>query len=357
VQNLKNLAICKNELHLPEEAVELYLKALEIDPYEYKCVHGLLKTLQSQGNIAGARKLLSRMKDDPARRPLINQLVEMHLEFALDDDGDDYYTTIFSITQESQDFESVYQTIQSAIDAARHVKNETTQNTNLLGVLLFYQGSALARKYNDKTEAIPIWKECHTLALTTGSVPLMRAGCEAVRQLSSYYFKQAIAAGYGSQEANGYEGDLVKFARIAIENENAWWAYLYVASRTSEMSKLLLGRYHGIHRELPHALLQAQEALRVYMQSGLDLLSDDDPENDWQGYLQLAEVLLHYGDELNALSPWSLIAPHDLKIDPIRKGENIDSEAAAAGKEDNLVGTDSTAARKRVRGPGSDLRW
>lgn len=331
VQNLRYLAIWKTELKEPDEAIKLYREALDIDPYEYKCVHGLLKVLESQGRIAEAQSLLDHMRDQSGKKQTkkhgVNLLVEMHLDFALDDNGADYYRTIFSITQKSQDYESLHQTLQSAIDVARHGKNGTTENNDLLGVLLFYQGSALARKHNDKSKAIPIWEECYKLALTMATPALMQAGRDAVREMSSYYFTQAIAAGYGSQGAQDHLQNLIRFATISVENKNEWWVYEDVVSRTSEMAKLLLGRYYRINGELA----KAQEYLRVDVQSGLDLLSDEDSENDWQGYFKLTQVLLHYGDDLNALSAWSLIAPHDLKAHSVVSEEETKvSEAPAS---------------------------
>ncbi|KAI4198227.1 MAG: hypothetical protein LQ350_005389 [Teloschistes chrysophthalmus] len=46
----------------------------------------------------------------------------------------------------------------------------------------------------------------------------------------------------------------------------------------------------------------ARQLLLNQMKSGIDLLSDDDPESDWVGYRTIAQVLLHMEDDLNALS-------------------------------------------------------
>jgi len=47
--------------------------------------------------------------------------------------------------------------------------------------------------------------------------------------------------------------------------------------------------------------------MRGYVRVALDLLSDDDPSNDWQGYLKLAITLAPFDDDVNALVAWSLI--------------------------------------------------
>ena len=45
------------------------------------------------------------------------------------------------------------------------------------------------------------------------------------------------------------------------------------------------------------------------MRNGMDYLVDEDPENDYMGYRAIADVLMHSGDDLNALSAWSLYGP------------------------------------------------
>ena len=45
------------------------------------------------------------------------------------------------------------------------------------------------------------------------------------------------------------------------------------------------------------------------MKHGLNLLSDDDRSNDYEGYERIANVLMHAKDDLNALTAFSLIGP------------------------------------------------
>lgn len=55
--------------------------------------------------------------------------------------------------------------------------------------------------------------------------------------------------------------------------------------------------------------IASQELLLNEMKNGIDILSDDDPTNDVAGYIMIADILTHTGDDLNALSAWSLIGP------------------------------------------------
>ena len=54
----------------------------------------------------------------------------------------------------------------------------------------------------------------------------------------------------------------------------------------------------------------AKDCLRHQIKVGIDLLSDEDLTNDWQGYLRLARALRYAGDDENALAVWSLIGPN-----------------------------------------------
>lgn len=50
----------------------------------------------------------------------------------------------------------------------------------------------------------------------------------------------------------------------------------------------------------------ARQLLLSDMKSGMDLLSDNDPENDYVGYEMIANISMHAGDDSDALSAWSL---------------------------------------------------
>ena len=54
---------------------------------------------------------------------------------------------------------------------------------------------------------------------------------------------------------------------------------------------------------------EARKSLRGIMKMGFDFLSDDNDENDWQGFLLLAQCLMLVDDKHNALAAWSLIGP------------------------------------------------
>jgi hypothetical protein len=57
---------------------------------------------------------------------------------------------------------------------------------------------------------------------------------------------------------------------------------------------------------------EAKEVMKSEVKINLELLSDDDSENDWQGYQGLATCLMFTGEDDHARAAWSLITPNEL---------------------------------------------
>lgn len=70
-------------------------------------------------------------------------------------------------------------------------------------------------------------------------------------------------------------------------------------------------------------ILETKEVLKSQIKIDLELLSDDDPENDWQGYQGLGASLMFAGEKEHALAAWSLITPFEFD------GEHPDEETKA----------------------------
>lgn len=335
VKNLEHQAVWQIELKNLEEAMKLYQEALRADECAYKCVYGILSILQSQGKIEEAQELLDDMHWKPIDEHESTRLIAMHHKLALDDDNDKYFTTMFEIAKKGQGFDRFRKTVQSAIDVAKRKKLE-----DLEGVLLFYLGSTFAREEQRRVDAIERWQDCVTLASKSSlwNWNLAEAGSKAFRQLSSYHYNNAHKVKLEGGDPAIHLNKLDKLTESASAEESSLMAWI----SGFEASRLLLGRYY--------ALTGNVEKARVYfkkdMQSGLDLLSDEDPSNDWIGYLKLAETLMHFGDDLNALSAYSLLIPDDLKEPTVEankvnkpKREGIDEEEDEDHKSEGNVGS------------------
>lgn len=103
-------------------------------------------------------------------------------------------------------------------------------------------------------------------------------------------------------------------------------------------SKRLLARFHS----LMHNTQAARNVVRHHVKAGLDLLSDEDEENDWQGYITLAVTLTPI-DDTHALAAWSLLAPieYTTQISVVEKADHeADHEEVDLGAQELALSTD-----------------
>jgi hypothetical protein len=63
-------------------------------------------------------------------------------------------------------------------------------------------------------------------------------------------------------------------------------------------NKSLLGRYYSRMKDG----MNAKEQIHPDVDVGVKFLSDEDPENDWQGYRNLADAFREFGDDSNAIA-------------------------------------------------------
>jgi hypothetical protein len=92
--------------------------------------------------------------------------------------------------------------------------------------------------------------------------------------------------------------------------------------------KACLASYYAIAKD-------KAKGKRIYqedMESAIVLLSDSTVSNDWQGYYEIADVLMHLGNDLNALSAWSLVTPCDVDWE-VRALEFEDEPARSLAKD------------------------
>ena len=69
------------------------------------------------------------------------------------------------------------------------------------------------------------------------------------------------------------------------------------------------------HYALTGQTEKAKDTLRAYVKTDLDLLSDEDLTNDYQGCRGLAIHLMYAGQDDDALAAWPLITPQGLKAE------------------------------------------
>jgi len=99
----------------------------------------------------------------------------------------------------------------------------------------------------------------------------------------------------------------------------------------------------------------ARDAVRQHVKVGLDLLSDDDEENDWQGYWKLAIALTPIHD-VYALAAWSLLGPIEKTKEPEKVEDVTATEEVRAGEKNEDEETTASTEKPSIDGEGTDLK-
>lgn len=310
-------------------------EAIGLDKHDYLSYYELLKVSGENE----ALKLLEHMNTNPAKDGNVQQLEAMLVGFPQWNDPLSCFETVFHTVRGEQDmFHTVLKIMERALTTAREAKAKAS-----LSDLLLCQGVALARYSSEEQRhdaALRHWTESYLLGFECGQDITARS---AARYAFNVYFSQTRS---GRDAAHELETLVEKVEKLA--ESYAPGLRLRLASYYS-----MLGRQEA-----------AQKLLLNEMRNGMDLLVDEDPENDYMGYLAIADVLMHTGDDLNALSAWSLYGPTERRKEhnttDTNEGEEAESkttEANGGAKEANGGAepeSETTEAEGGAKDPISD---
>lgn len=273
---------------LPRRRLYKLQEAIQLDEYDYHSHYELLKVLIRIEEQSEALNLVGEMNARPAKDSSITQLEAMLIEFSKWNNSIEYFEKVFHTLSGHEMFQNVLQIIERAITSARQRKAD-----HVVIDLLLCQGVALA-KYNSDGKhhdsAVTQWTEAYTLGFKSGLVYSARS---AARHAFNHYFSKVRASEAAFQVIES-----------SVEKVEALAESTSIPDIAPGLRLLLAGFYMLIGKQDA-----AQKLLVDDLKTGINLLSDNDPENDYLGYAIIANVLMHTGDDLNALSAWSLYGP------------------------------------------------
>ena len=298
VQCLNTFASWKKRLEETNQVVELvklYEEVLRLNPLEHRTRCDLLQLLCEQKREEEAKNMLVQIQTQRSKLKDLNQLSELLRHLADDEDKVEGLNLIVNLAQTDKTFgQNALQAFQDAIDYTR--KNSIIVNQ---AILLLHQGIIQARNTRDDThleKAVHCWEDCQSLQSPIRS--LLRDTRElAGRYIAQHHFQLATGNGAEDQAVGQralHFNELLRMSRM----EPAW---TYRFRPTSYLASCF------VHRDKPE---EARELFMQEMTDALDLLSDTDPDNDSYGYMLLGTALTHTGDDLHALSAWSLLGPY-----------------------------------------------
>ncbi|EXJ54057.1 hypothetical protein A1O7_09394 [Cladophialophora yegresii CBS 114405] len=296
VRNLVRLADWQAELKCLDRAFTLYEEALAMDQGNHFTRGVLLKAIYAEQREEEARNMLARMVNQKESSSNLDLFAAFLLYLAVNQNTSfslDPLTIIIFLGQPDKAFNShVLKAIETAIADIRG-SNAITE-----GVLLLYQGVCLARGTSEEShiqQAIRCWDDCQSLYIPS-SYDLETTREMAARFVAQHFFHQARNPEISPEEREQNFRQLLRVNRPASLWPSSFQPTSYLAS------------YYVLQGQVE----EARKLFREDMIAALVILSDHDPDNDVFGYKTMANILMHTGDDLNALSAWSLLGPDDV---------------------------------------------
>ncbi|KAI9810417.1 MAG: hypothetical protein M1826_003633 [Phylliscum demangeonii] len=156
----------------------------------------------------------------------------------------------------------------------------------------------------DLKRAIRIWEQIvhPTIVANKHDTALATARRLASAELGMVEFSQALAA---HRAGTGCAPFVAAMERLAAERGATTTTYRSPALDDpygSDGAALVLAAFYRIQGRLE----EARARLRSRVIRALDGLTDDDEENDAEGFAQLSDTLYRFGDDVNAAAAWHL---------------------------------------------------
>jgi tetratricopeptide (TPR) repeat protein len=274
-----------------DKSQECHDEILRIDPDDLEANYWTLDTLRRPGREQQFLESLEELSKRKSKDSELTVLGGLLIYMATVEDRNIIFELMFLATQKTSAFDVLMANLQDALELAR--KENLIDE---LPVLLLQTGIALyhfdQRDQKNPESALALWTECGALSSSNSSWGFQGLCKRAYRLISFHYYHRAIASKDPSPHVEMLKQVL---SRHQIIDQ---WAKAY------------LGCYYASVGDNASA---KKLFLNDFM-TALGLLSDEPEWNDYQGYLYLADILMHSGDNLNALSAWSLIVPTDVDL-------------------------------------------
>ncbi|KAL9113689.1 MAG: hypothetical protein Q9227_002134 [Pyrenula ochraceoflavens] len=296
---LPNAALWYRKVHKFDRAREIYDELLRKSPLDddlrLEYIFLLCET-KSFGEIVEMLQELKGEYDEDAKADRLSQFFCSHAW------NTKYHSSIVQVYKQVGNILEIKNHYRQAVDAASEQKKKQVNHTvNTYGLLAYYLAKVLyehSGNPEEREEAIELWER--VVALDTSQTGLLYSQMLCARRLGNIYIAKAIEAGHDSSTADQMLTKLRKFeSSKASDNVDT--------ELTISQSHLrsLMGRYYSAVQEFK----KAKEQLRADVEVGIKLLSDDDPENDYQGYRKLGDAFMDFGDDNNAIAAWMMIQP------------------------------------------------
>ncbi|CAG8426824.1 unnamed protein product [Penicillium salamii] len=312
----RDLAKWNEEAGDSATAFAIYEKVIRENPDDYEAALDMMLLFHKDKHYEGLLGFLESLKSSTDERTgLDRRTTAFHVHYA----NEEYHSALFALVSDGKAFDAIYQSYDMAIIAARErlaegrEKGDTDEeniSSACLAVLMHNFALLCYQNGADDLErrefAIDQWVrilQIHEIS----DVSYLTVTKSYVRpKLANVCFKEALR-----DPASGmpYLEQLEQLAALtATDGEGIGQSGTYPSE--------LLAWYHATQGDDQ----KSKDAVRTHVKRNIDILSDDDPLNDWRGYRGLARYFMCAGQDADALAAWSLIVPLDdteVKSDPL----------------------------------------
>lgn len=290
------------------KAFDTYEEVLNDNPGDYDTALDMILLFHRDKNYEGLLSFLDSLNDLTDQTTRIDRRTAT---FYAQYDNEEFHGALFALASDEKYFNFVSQSYEMAIIAAQERYEEAREKREAEEILLGDRLAALIHNFahlcyeNDcdnasrREFAIEQWVYVLQIEEISEELESYLAFTKAhVRsKLASVYFKEACR---DSATAFTY---LEKLEGLAESN----LADGQDLGRSGTYPSELVAWYHALHGNEQ----KSKDALRTQVKRSIDILSDDDPLNDWQGYRGLARYFMCAGQDADCLAAWSLIVPYD----------------------------------------------
>ncbi|KAL9594253.1 MAG: hypothetical protein Q9219_007134 [cf. Caloplaca sp. 3 TL-2023] len=281
----------QSELENADDAARRLREVVRLDEnLQQGSSYQLLKLFVDKMKWSEALDLFDELATHQAKDSSLTRLEAMLLELSDASPWHEWIKPVFSVVRYGNLSQAILQALRNALSFAMNEHSASVM------CLLLCRGVAFSRfgtEDDNLQSALEDWKDC------------CRRGFDSEQ---SYQWNLTLLAAENIFNSHFSRAKSIGHARIDFDASVAELKALMESMKVPHDQKKLCHML-GSFCTLFGARDAAQTWLLSEMKSALDLLSDDDPENDYQGYAMIGEVLLHTGDDLNALSAWSLYGP------------------------------------------------
>lgn len=302
------------ELKDTDSVIRLSKEILGSFPNQYGTATRYIEALNDKKEFTTAmevfRKASSEMLEDKGYTRLTDWCNEMMWR-PLYDGG--FYEALVKTCRSVGDVEFAKTTY---LDAMKTTKKTDSRTAFLLQA---DYGRLLLREMKKPKQAAHIFeKVLDDAKWSRKNSPTQYAKVFVVDLLCEIYVARALHGGKDSKEASINMEKLDKIWTRQIRSnsmpltestaEELFEGNVFMTTRNSTLSLVSLYRAFGQPEK-------TRRFLKEHLKLGLDLLTNDDEDDDWEGYLKIADTLSRASDNVGALAAYALVAPKWLPED------------------------------------------